>query len=268
MLLVYVVIIMLLTTWFINMMNSGDKTAFGYTARIVVTGSMRPEIEINSLNIIKVCDISEIEVGDIICFNYNEDIVHRVIEKTTNEAGEVIVHTQGDANKRADSVEVNSDMIIGKVVKTFNGVAGLINEYSISPGQIDGASLARNVIMTCLLIGIVVIVVAWLLSVIVSVIKSLLGIDNLEQNLDKYVKDIDELILYRELLKEICKHNNRTRLEFIFNKIARAKVELELKELHTSIKNFKREIKYCAYIDKLGNKLSKDIEKIGNMNDE
>ena len=59
-LLLYIIIILLFSVFLLDFSNDKNKTIFGYTARIVVTGSMEPSIKVNSLNIIKRCDINQI----------------------------------------------------------------------------------------------------------------------------------------------------------------------------------------------------------------
>ena len=109
-----------------------DRAIFGYYFRIVITGSMEPTINVNSLNVIKKVDIEDIKKGDIICFKSTSDIIHRVIEIVKLDTGEIILHTKGDANDKPDCVEVNKKMLRGKVVYTFNGLAAFIDKYSIS----------------------------------------------------------------------------------------------------------------------------------------
>lgn len=262
---VYLILIVLLTSGLIGFMNGSTKSIFGYTFRIVVTGSMEPNIKTNSLNIIKICDIEDIEVGDILCFNYSQDIVHRVVEKTTNSDGVTVLHTKGDANEMPDSIEINSEMVVGKVVKTFNEVASIIDKYSIYPGQIDGISLARTIIVYGLIIGFIVLILSWLVTILSILIKSFKKETKFNKNIDKYIEDIDELILYRELLLELrdkeVENSAETRFAFIGNRLARAKAELEIRNLHYSIKDFKKSIKQCLYINKLGTLMDKEENK-------
>ena len=100
--LVYVIISIFLLSIAIGILTGHRKSLFGYTARVVVSGSMEPSIKTNSISIIKLCDIKDIHVNDVVCFNYSQDVVHRVIEIKTNEDGDIILHTKGDANEKAD----------------------------------------------------------------------------------------------------------------------------------------------------------------------
>lgn len=276
-LIVYIILIVLTSSLILGIINGDNKTFFGYTFRIVVTGSMEPVIKVNSISVIKACDIKDLEVGDIVCFNYSQDIVHRVIEKTTNEVGELIIHTQGDANDMPDSIEINSDMVVGKVVKTFNSVAPIIDRYSITPGQFDSMLFARNIILYGLLIGAVVLIASWIISLVVTTIKSFRQEDNLQSALDLYISDIDELLIYKEILMELrnvtestieeVKNSDTDKIKFKFNlkaignKIARAKAEIEIKNFHNEVKGFKRSIRNSLYLDRVCHLLQKEEQK-------
>ena len=161
---IYLIGVLLLVTYLFSYLTNNRNDLFGYTARIVATGSMEPAVKVNSLNIIKYCDMDEINEGDIICFNYSQDIIHRVVTKTTNEDGLDVVHTKGDANEFTDSIEVNSDMIVGKVVYTFNKASEFIDKYSIRPGELDGATLSKDIIITCCILAVII----WLLGVLLD----------------------------------------------------------------------------------------------------
>ena len=110
-----------------ELVTNKDRAIFGYYFRIVITGSMEPTIKVNSLNVIKKVDIKDIKKGDIICFKSTSDIIHRVIEVVKLDTGEIILHTKGDANNKPDCVDINEEMLRGKVVYTFNGLATFID---------------------------------------------------------------------------------------------------------------------------------------------
>jgi signal peptidase len=84
----------------------------------VVSGSMRPTLQIGDLLLIRKCAASEIKVGDIIVFRpHNGDclIVHRVIEKR-DTSGQITFKTKGDANLSPDSWNVLESDVLGIVV--------------------------------------------------------------------------------------------------------------------------------------------------------
>lgn len=256
---VYLIAVVFIVTFLLHLINGESEYVLGHTARIVVSGSMEPEIKVNSLTIIRNCDIEDIQVDDIVCFSFSQDVVHRVIEKTTNESGATILHTKGDANEKTDDIEIHDDMVVGKVVYTINELAPILTKYSVSPGKIDGVSLSRNIILWLIVLGLVIFVAVWIVSLIDIIIKSFFKEDNLESNIDKYLNDIDELLLYRELLKQLketeVEKSKQTMFSFITNRIARVKAEIEIKNLHYAVKDFKKATKHCIYINRLGNKI-------------
>lgn len=84
-----------------------------FTVRHVITESMEPAIEQDSIAVIKKCGIDSIKENDIICFRYGDnDIIHRVVSIDKNKE----IQTKGDNNKRNDNVLVSSDMLVGVVI--------------------------------------------------------------------------------------------------------------------------------------------------------
>lgn len=264
-LIIYLVLIAIVSAFLLSLVNDKNKNILGYSPRLVVTGSMEPVIRTNSINIIKICNIEDIKENDIICFNYGQDIVHRVIEITTSESGDILLHTKGDANDNPDGVEITDDMLIGKVVYTFNGIANLLDKYSDLPGHIDEGALIRELMVIGISIGIIVFFVSWVVSLIIIIIKSFRKKDDFQDDINKYLADIDELIMYRELVYNIKDYETdnkaETRLQFLLNRIAQARAEMEINSLHNEIKEFKRAINHCNYLTRLGLMLdSKEIE--------
>jgi signal peptidase I len=256
-LIVYMIIILVMTGALIKFMSDDSHSVGGYTLRIVVSGSMEPVIKTNSMTIIKTCDISEVNEGDIVCFSYYQDIVHRVIEKNVDEQGNIVLHTKGDANTTADSVEVNSDMLVGKVYKVFNNTANFIDKYSISPGEIDREALSRTIIIGCLIIGLIVYIIALIIEWIVNTINCL-RLSNFEKQVDKYLDDIDILISYREVLNDI---KNGYRKGDTYNLMSRVKAEISMKDIHRNVKVFRKSIDKSLYIDNIGKELNKNKSK-------
>ena len=261
----YIVIIMLTASYLFTFVATNKNVLFGYTARIVVTGSMEPEIAVNSISIIKVCGIDEINEGDIICFNYSQDIIHRVVTKTVNESGLEVVHTKGDANEFVDSIEVNSDMIVGKVIYVFNGTSKFIDKYSIRPGELDGTTLSKDIVLGCCAIGLFIWLMGALLNLIGIAYKTFSRRDRLKGATNMYLSDMDSLVVYRDILNDLIenapKNTKDTRFEYYGNKIAKVMAEAEILKLHTELRSFKKKIKYCMYIHRLGTLLDRDSKQ-------
>ena len=79
-----------------------------YGLAVVITGSMEPTIAPG--DVVLIHKQQDYHVGEIVIYQANAPIAHRIIEKTVN--GYV---TQGDANNAPDS-EINKSQVIGKVV--------------------------------------------------------------------------------------------------------------------------------------------------------
>lgn len=82
----------------------------------VATGSMKPNIDIGDIVIIKKCDPYEIEIDDVIEYKLdNISIIHRVVAiETTGEEKQYI--TKGDNNDDQDMLQVKEEQIVGKVI--------------------------------------------------------------------------------------------------------------------------------------------------------
>lgn len=100
---------------------------FGYSVFRVLTGSMEPAIETDSLILVRRIDPSEIKKDDIISF-YSQDPshggavnTHRVV--SAEQDGELWYYTtKGDANQVADKYIVTSNDLIGKVIFTSHAL--------------------------------------------------------------------------------------------------------------------------------------------------
>lgn len=263
----YFIAVVFMVAMLMHLINGTKSSVFGYTARIVVSGSMEPMIKTNSLSLIKHCSIKSIHKDDVICFRYSQDIVHRVVEVTTNESGETVIHTKGDANDKADNIEVNNDMLIGKVVYTANWLAPIIAKYSISPGKVDSVTLSRSIMSWLIVFGIVLFIAMWIVSLIRLTIRAFIKDDDMDSKISEYLKDIEELMLYKELLEEIRSSadiKDKKSIEFITSRIAKAKTEIDIKNLHYAVKDFKKSVRQGIFINKLGKKLEinkKDKDK-------
>ena len=103
---------------------------------IVPTGSMEPVIHKGSVVFVdERVDFEEIEVGDIIVYNRNDDekkIIHRVIIE--HEDGHMT--TKGDANNAADSVEITEDIFVGKYLYDIANLGKVFQALTTRTGQI------------------------------------------------------------------------------------------------------------------------------------
>ena len=98
----------------------------------VVSGSMEPKYSVGDLIYVKDTDPDAIQVGDVITFVLNEDLVvatHRVVEV---DAENRQFHTQGDANDTPDAAPVHFNNVIGVPVFSLP-LLGYVSAYIQSP---------------------------------------------------------------------------------------------------------------------------------------
>lgn len=88
---------------------------FGVHPSLIGSGSMSPSLMVGDIVITQYVPVEEIRVGDVISFReYGQSIIHRVV-KIMNDADQVSLITQGDANNTPDP-PVTSSSYEGKVV--------------------------------------------------------------------------------------------------------------------------------------------------------
>ena len=89
-----------------------QPTVLGFSAAVVVTGSMSPAIEPGDLVVCR--RAADYAVGDVITFHSGASLVtHRIVGSTPDS-----YITQGDANNVADADPVPRGAVVGKVVFT------------------------------------------------------------------------------------------------------------------------------------------------------
>ncbi len=85
---------------------------------VIISGSMRPVMEVGDVAIVGRANTKVLKVGDIIQFRQEEKsipTVHRIIE-SYEENNKLIYITKGDANRISDSDPVYSEQVVGKVI--------------------------------------------------------------------------------------------------------------------------------------------------------
>ncbi len=93
----------------------------------IVSGSMRPTIDIDDIIIVKECSDEELNVDDIITFNIdNEIITHRIISKEFVK-NNMIYTTKGDSNEVTDIKEITYNQIEGKYVGKIPKLGKVLN---------------------------------------------------------------------------------------------------------------------------------------------
>lgn len=141
---------------------------FGYTPTIVVSGSMLPTIQVDSLNIIKDTNFDEVEVGDIVVYWSTErriNILHRVVDIDYTSDGVKYFTTQGDANPAPDNIQVTSDLYRGEVVATFNWLAPFLDDV-VQNGVVNTTELLKVAALAVLVLWAALSAIYYLIGVI------------------------------------------------------------------------------------------------------
>ena len=96
-------------------------------------------------------------------------------------------------------------------------------------------------------------------------IKTLNKRDRFRGLINMYLNDIDELVMYRDILQDLMndttENTKESRFQYYGNKIAKVKAEAEILRLHNEIASFKKNIKYCVYGNRLGILLDKEDKR-------
>ena len=91
-----------------------------YSAYVIVSGSMEPIIKVRDAVVVRRCEESDIEIGDVITYRsldeayYGILITHRVVNIEYQD-GEKVFITKGDNNETIDRSPVTFNQVQGKV---------------------------------------------------------------------------------------------------------------------------------------------------------
>lgn len=92
---------------------------FGIKNYIIISESMKPELNIGDAVIVKEVNESEIQKGDIISYREGERVITHRVCNITNIDGKTKYITKGDNNSIEDDTLIKIDMVEGKVIKTI-----------------------------------------------------------------------------------------------------------------------------------------------------
>ena len=98
---------------------------FGYKPFIVLSGSMKDEINSGDLVITKECDPNSLKAGDIISFKENEIVVTHRISRIFIENGKKRFITKGDNNDEEDLGYVLPENVEGVYLRKISGLGNV-----------------------------------------------------------------------------------------------------------------------------------------------
>ena len=105
----------------ISRITGNPPSLFGFSLYRVSSGSMRPELEVKDIILVRSCDGEDVEKGDIISYvpetgEMKGNIVTHRVEKTPYKVGdEYWLVTKGDANEISDA-PIRADQVKGKLI--------------------------------------------------------------------------------------------------------------------------------------------------------
>ena len=119
--------------------NLNKMFLFNSRPTIIITGSMEPAIQVNSIVMLEPVEFKDIEVGDVIRYTSHRgfSVLHRVIAKNSS-----YVVTQGDANAKPDEFVVLAEQITGRVKSIHNEVVPVITAIL---GKFEYGNMAGSV---------------------------------------------------------------------------------------------------------------------------
>jgi len=99
---------------------------FGIKMYVIISGSMKPELQIGDVVIVKETEIADLQKGDIISFRKGQNVVtHRITEVTTDE-NETKFKTKGDNNNIEDIEIITKKNIEGKVISKISSIGNIV----------------------------------------------------------------------------------------------------------------------------------------------
>ncbi|MGL4992241.1 MAG: signal peptidase I [Sarcina sp.] len=127
---IYFVLIFIIGILAINFLSRSDKLFNILKLRnyVILSGSMEPHIMTGDMVFVKKASANDVQVGDVITFNYDEYVVtHRLMDKDETSG---TLGTKGDNNDKPDNKRINNEDVIGKVVFRVPYVGYLITYIS------------------------------------------------------------------------------------------------------------------------------------------
>ena len=115
--------------------KDGVQSFFGYSFLNISTESMKPSYPVGTVVITRKVDPEALKIGDIISFFSQDPAIlnlpntHRIYAIEKQGDGTLQFITKGDNNPVPDTYPVDSNRIIGVVIRSVNSVGKLINLF-------------------------------------------------------------------------------------------------------------------------------------------
>ena len=124
----YIILNILIILFIINLILSFEENThiFGIYMFNIVSESMEPTLKINDVVVVKKCEATQLQKGDIITFQQDgRTISHRILD-ITKDKNIIKFRTKGDNNEIPDSDLVPESQVYGKVVFSIKKIGKII----------------------------------------------------------------------------------------------------------------------------------------------
>jgi signal peptidase len=101
--------------------NPNETPSFlGIKTYVIISGSMKPNLDIGDIVIVKKASEEELNEGDIIAFRQGQNVITHRISEIIVENGEKVYKTKGDSNNTEDSGTIKYELIEGKMINKID----------------------------------------------------------------------------------------------------------------------------------------------------
>ena len=163
----------------VTKLSGEEPNIFGYQLKVVLSGSMEPDIQTGSVIAVKLGgDMSRFNKGDIITFREeNKSLVTHRISEVTHSESKVLYQTKGDNNNRADINQVFPESVTAE----YTGLTIPYVGYFLSFLQ------SKNGALLVIILGAV-----FLLYSLFSIWRTLANVEDLHRAKDMAIENVNK----------------------------------------------------------------------------
>ena len=135
----YIILNILIILFIINLILSFEENThiLGIYMFNIVSESMEPTLKINDVVVVKTCEATQLQKGDIITFQQDGRIIsHRILD-ITKDKKIIKFRTKGDNNEIPDSDLIPEGQVYGKVLFSIKKIGKIISYIQNIRGLIN-----------------------------------------------------------------------------------------------------------------------------------